>query len=93
MNGPLRSAFTVLVLLNLVFVQLTDAVGLHWMLPMQLLAACSPLFVRLQDKVWWRAVWNLGVIAIFGILVHDTAQSGPRHLLEDGPHGTTWHRR
>lgn len=84
MNRPLRAALTLLVLLNLVFVQLTDAVGLHWLAPMQILTAMSPLCVRFQDRTWWRLGWNLGVMAIFAVLVRDTATSGPRHLLEDG---------
>lgn len=84
MTASLRGALTLLVLLNLVFVQLTDAVALHWLVAMQVLTAASPLCVRFQERTSWRLCWNLGVLAIFGVLVRDTATSGPRHLLEDG---------
>ena len=84
MSRALRGALTVLVVINLLFVQLTDAVGVHWLLPMQVLAVTSPFTARLAGRPSWRHAWNFGVLASFAILVHDTATSGPRHLLEDG---------
>lgn len=83
-NRPLRVGLLALVLLNLVFVQISSGVAPHWMVPMFGLTLFSPWLVRMQPSLVYRAVWNVGVLAIFTLLVFDGLRTGVRYLLEDG---------
>jgi hypothetical protein len=83
-SAALRYGLTLLVLLNLVFVHVTGAVGPAWLVPFYLATLLSPALVPLHRHMVYRLVWNVGVLAIFATLVHDAATSGPTHLLEDG---------
>ena len=84
MTQQLRSCLLALVVLNLVFVQITGSVTSTWMLPLFALAILSPLLWPLQRWFVYRAGWNVALIAIFGLLLYHTKQSGIRFLLEDG---------
>ncbi len=82
--SPVQVIAALLVLSNLAFVHVTDAVGLHWLVPMYALTVVAPWTVRWRENVLWRGGWNVAVIAIFAILMRDFSTTGPRHLLEDG---------
>lgn len=81
---PLRACMTGLVLLNLVFVQLTGATSLHWLLPLYGLTAVAPFVVRFRSHVVYRFVWNAGVLAVFAQLVSHATGEQLRYVLEDG---------
>lgn len=82
--NPVRICLQALVLLNLLFVQITGAAPSFWLAIMAALALAAPLLVRFAERLLYRLAWNAGVLAIFGLLVHDALQSGIQHLLEDG---------
>jgi transglutaminase-like putative cysteine protease len=84
MNQPLFAFLLALTLVDLGFVQATDAVPATAMAPLWALALATPWLCRLQGRLWFRAAWNLGVLGVFALLVHDAASSGLAHLLEDG---------
>lgn len=84
MRRCLRACLLALVVLNLVFVQISGGVESAWMLPLFALALASPVLVRWQESFVYRLVWNAGVLAIFAILVRHALFSGVRFLLEDG---------
>ncbi len=79
-----RLALAALVFFSVAFVHLTAAVGLVWLVPLYVLTLAAPALARLQNSGLYRALWNLAVMVIFAILVHDAYSSGVRHLLEDG---------
>lgn len=83
MSPQLRWCAALLVVVNLVFVHVTGAADLAWLLPMYALAAASPWLARLHDRLLYRAVWNVAVLGIFALLVQH-ATSGLHQLLEDG---------
>ncbi|MFQ5505347.1 MAG: DUF3488 domain-containing protein, partial [Planctomycetota bacterium] len=84
MNRMLRGFLLALVLANLLFVQITRAAGLRWLVPLYALAFSSPLLVRFQESWLYRALWNATVICVFAVLVQDATLTGILHLLEDG---------
>lgn len=84
MNRPLFGCLLALTLVDLGFVQATDAVPAVAMAPLWALALAAPWLCRLQDRLWFRAAWNLAVLGVFALLVRDAASSGLAHLLEDG---------
>ena len=58
-------------------------------MPLYLLAGAAPLLWQFQKYFVYRLAWNLGLMAIFALLVQDLlgdimAQEGVRFLLEDG---------
>lgn len=83
-KSALRACMTGLVLLNLVFVQLTEATGFAWLAPLYLLAALSPLLVRFHEQLVYRALWNAGVLGVFALLVRHATGDDLRYVLEDG---------
>ena len=82
--SPLRASLVAVVMLNVGFVQITEAASGRWLWPMYALALASPLLAPLAERRTYRGLWNVAVLAIFGMLVQHAAQSGIRHLLEDG---------
>ena len=82
--SPLRASLVAVVMLNVGFVQITEAAAGRWLWPMYALALASPLLAPLAERRTYRGLWNVAVLAIFGMLVHHAAHSGIRHLLEDG---------
>ena len=85
MSSTLRTCLLALVILNLVFVHITHAVSLSWIVPLYLAAAAAPLLWRLQHSVGYQMAWNLALLAIFVLLLqHLVFEGGVRHLLEDG---------
>lgn len=85
MSSTLRSCLLALVVLNLVFVHITQAVSLVWIAPLYLAAAAAPLLWRLQFYASYQVLWNVGLLAIFALLLqHILYEGGVRYLLEDG---------
>ncbi|MHC4813747.1 MAG: transglutaminase family protein [Planctomycetota bacterium] len=85
MSQPLRCCLLALVILNLVFVHITQAVSLVWILPLYVAAAAAPVLWPLQKYLTYRLAWNVGLMAIFALLLqHIATAGGVRHLLEDG---------
>ena len=85
MSSTLRSCLLALVVLNLVFVHITQAVSLIWILPLYVTASAAPLLWPLQRYLTYRVAWNVGLMAVFALLLqHVITAGGVRHLLEDG---------
>ncbi|MHC5064602.1 MAG: hypothetical protein ACYTG5_11590, partial [Planctomycetota bacterium] len=84
MSSSYRSSLVLLVLLNVVFIHITDAVGLVWLLPLYLLTAAAVFTGSWRENKFYRLAWNMAVLATFTILVIDASTSGIVHLLEDG---------
>ncbi len=84
MNQPLLLLLMTLTLLDLGFVQATDVVPTAELLPLWLLAAGTRWLRRLQRHKLYHAGWNIGVVAVFTLLVHHATTSGLLHMLEDG---------
>jgi len=80
----LRACMVCLVLVNLGFVQITEAARWSWLGPLAALTLLSPWLVRLARHLLWRLLWNLAVIGVFALLVHHVTGSGIEFLLEDG---------
>ncbi len=73
-----------LVLLNLVFVYLTEVTSTVWLLPLLLLTIASPLLARFKENKLYRALWNVGVVGVFGLLVSHVMERDMAYVLEDG---------
>ncbi|MDH3591036.1 MAG: DUF3488 domain-containing protein, partial [Planctomycetota bacterium] len=84
MNHALRLAMVGLVLVNLGFVQITDAANWTWLGPLFGLTIGAPWLVKMTRFFWYRALWNVAVLGTFGILVHRFTGVGVQHLLGDG---------
>ena len=84
MSSSYRSSLVFLVLLNVVFIHITGAVGMAWLLPLYVLTATAVFTRSWRENKLYRLIWNLGVLATFTILVIDASTSGIVHLLEDG---------
>ncbi|MEE2887922.1 MAG: transglutaminaseTgpA domain-containing protein [Planctomycetota bacterium] len=84
MTSQLRLCMMILVVLNLVFVQITGAASLRWMLPWFALAVLAPVLSPLQKYWSYRLAWNIGLLAIFGLLLKDIREAGLQYMLEDG---------
>jgi hypothetical protein len=84
MPEALRAMLQLLVLANLGFVQVTEAVATELLLPLWLLAGTAPLLRRLQRHRLHAIAWNGGVVLAFGLLVHHASTTGLLHMLEDG---------
>lgn len=74
----------VLTLLDLGFVHACDIVAGRDLLPLWLLAAASPWLRPLQRFFTYRALWNVGVLLVFALLVRHATTTGLLHMLEDG---------
>jgi hypothetical protein len=81
---PFRVALTALVCLNVVFVQLTGAVGSPWFALLYGATLGYPLWWRFASSGAWRLLWNCGVLALFGQLLWHASTTGVRFLLESG---------
>ncbi|MHC4849431.1 MAG: transglutaminase TgpA family protein [Planctomycetota bacterium] len=84
MNRTLRGALIGLVMANLCFAYITEAARWIWLGPFMALTLASPWLARWADRLWYRGVWNLAVLAGFASLVHHITTAGAAHLLEDG---------
>ena len=62
---PLFLCMTALVVLNVGFVQLTEAASLAWLVPLYVLALSSSLFARFKENLAYRSIWNLGILGFF----------------------------
>ncbi len=80
----LRTCMQVLVLLDLVFVQLTEAAGLHWLAPLYVLTLAAPLLQRFRERRFYQALWNGGVVCFFLVLVRHAMRAELAYVLEDG---------
>ncbi len=83
-EAALRACLTGLVLLNLVFVQLTEATSFAWLAPLYVLTALSPLLLPYRERFAYRALWNAGVLLVFAVLVRHATGDDLRYVLEDG---------
>ena len=83
-NTVLRACMLGLVLVNLVFVQLTEAASLTWLLPLYALTIFAPLLAPLRENVFYRMLWNLGVVGVFAVLVRHASSYDLRYVLQDG---------
>ncbi len=85
MSRPLRVAMVGIVLINLGFVQITEAAEWSWLAALFVLTVAAPWLVSLTRYFWYRSIWNVGVQVVFGIMVHRfTGVGGAQHLLNDG---------
>ena len=84
MTGQLRTCLLWIVVLNVVFVQITAAVSAAWMVPLFSLAIASPWMARVQHRWDYRLAWNVALLGIFALLILHIRQSGIRFMLEDG---------
>lgn len=84
MKSTLHFYLMLIVLTNITFVQITEAVGFLWLAPMYALTLLSPMLTPLQARAWYRIGWNVAVLVIFAVLVADAMTTGIRFLLEDG---------
>ena len=80
----MRVCMQTLVLINLVFVQLTGVASLHWLLPLYALALGAPLLKPFREGLLYRLLWNGGVMAFFAILVRHAMDADLAYVLEDG---------
>lgn len=84
MSSAYRSSLIFLVLLNVVFIHITGAIGVNWLVPLYLLTLAAFFTRGLRDNKLYRTAWNIAVLGIFTLLVIDATSSGITHLLEDG---------
>lgn len=73
-----------LVLLNLVFVYLTEVASTTSLLPLFILTIASPILARFKENLLYRALWNIGVVGFFGLLVSHVLDREMASVLEDG---------
>jgi len=83
-SRALRACLLGLVLVDLVFVQLTEAAALEWLVPLYALTLCSPLLAPLRGKLAYRVLWNAAVLSFFALLVRHASGYDLRFVLQDG---------
>jgi len=81
---PLFTCMVGLVLMNVVFVQLTEAASAGRLVPVYALTLAAPLLARFREVRLYRALWNLGVIAFLGVLIQHAVGGDLAMLLQDG---------
>ncbi|MEL6904883.1 MAG: transglutaminaseTgpA domain-containing protein, partial [Planctomycetota bacterium] len=81
---PLFLCMTALVVLNVGFVQLTEAASPAWLAPLYALAFAAPFLARFRNSRLWRVLWNLGVVGFLGVLVQHALGRDLSSVLEDG---------
>ena len=81
---PLFTCMVGLVLLNVVFVQLTEAASAGRLVPVYALTLAAPLLARFREIRLYRALWNIGVIAFLGVLIQHALGGDLAMLLQDG---------
>lgn len=84
MNDRLHPWLIVLTIFDMCFVHATGAAAAFALLPMWLLALASPYLRHLQRFRVCREIWNIGVLIVFGLLVHHATTTGLQHMLQDG---------
>lgn len=82
--SPLHACMIGLVLLNLVFVQLTEATSGEWLGPLYALTIASPVLARFKENLLYRSLWNLGVIGFFVMLIQHAMDKDLAYVLQDG---------
>ncbi len=83
-SPSLHACMVGLVLLNLVFVQLTEAASPAWLAPLYVLTLTSSLFARFKERFTYRALWNLGVLGFFSVLLRHAMSADLAYVLQDG---------
>ena len=81
---PLFACMIGIVLANLLFVQLTEAAAIEWLAPLYALTLAAPFLARFKDSRVYRTLWNLGVLAFFGVLVQHALARDLSNVLTDG---------
>ncbi len=84
MNRVLHLVMVGLVVTNLGFVYMTEAVSWSWFGPLLALTLASPFLSRYREFFAYRPLWNGAVVVVFILLIHNTLTRGVQHLLEDG---------
>ncbi|MCC6671556.1 MAG: transglutaminase domain-containing protein [Planctomycetes bacterium] len=84
LDRRLLGILQVLVLLDLLFVQLTGAVSAQWLVPLYAFTLATPWLARHQDRPLYIWAWNLAVLGLFGLLVQNVARTAITLLLEHG---------
>jgi len=84
MRGALRASMVALVLVNLAFVEITEAARWIWLGPLAAVTLLSPLLVPLVRHLWYRLTWNAVLVGVFLFLGHRFWNVGTQYLLEDG---------
>ncbi len=80
----LRLLLVLVVLLDVAFVQITQAARTAWLLPLYGLTLAAPLLHRCTQRLLYRMFWNGAVLGIFAMLVLDGLRMGASRLLEYG---------
>ncbi|QDV05731.1 Protein-glutamine gamma-glutamyltransferase [Planctomycetes bacterium Poly30] len=83
-SPSLHACMVGLVLLNLVFVQLTEAASLAWLAPLYVLTLTSSFFARFKERFVYRSLWNLGVLGFFTLLLRHAMSADLAFVLQDG---------
>jgi hypothetical protein len=84
MRDDLHPWLLAIVMLNLAFVQMTDAVDSTWLTGLWIATATAPLCVRWRKHLWYRVTWNAAVVGTFSFLLQHAFSTGLLHMLEDG---------
>ncbi|MFK7739902.1 MAG: transglutaminaseTgpA domain-containing protein [Planctomycetota bacterium] len=84
MNDRLHPLLVALALIDLAFVQATDAVASASLAPLWVFTLASIRLRRLQRFRSYRIIWNGAVLIVFSLLVHHATTTGLLHMLEDG---------
>ena len=83
-TSPLHLCMVGLVALNLVFVYLTEVASTTSLIPLLALTVASPMLARFKENRLYRALWNIGVVGVFGLLVRHAMDRDMAYVLEDG---------
>lgn len=83
-NRALRACMQTLVLLDLLFVHLTQIASTHWLAPLFVLAIAAPFLERFRERFLYRLLWNAGVLCFFGVLLQHALRADLASVLEDG---------
>ena len=82
--SPLHICLMGMVLVNVLFVQLTGAAPALWLIPLYALTLASPILAQFRDRTSYRALWNWGVIAFLGLLIQHATSRNLEYVLQDG---------
>lgn len=80
----LRVCLQGLVILNLVFVQMTGAAEPLWLLPLYAGAFAAPALERFHDRLGYRVAWNGVVLCCFTLLMSHALGADLAYVLQDG---------
>lgn len=82
--GAVHYVLMALVVMNLVFVQLTESASALYLAPLYALTLASPWLARFRERLAYRAGWNVLVLGFFGLLVRHALDRELASVLQDG---------